>query len=196
MAKKPSPPLGKRFEEAFILANQLHSSQTRKASSAPYISHLLSTAALVLQNGGDEDEAIAALLHDAAEDQGGEKTLGLIREKFGEKIATIVDECSDTYATTKPPWRKRKEDHIVRMKQASPSSHRVMLADKLHNARALLRELRAKGEGAWILSSGGKEGILWYYRTLHEVLGQTNKGYLWQEFGRVIEEIERVAGIK
>jgi len=196
MTSKTSPQLGKRFEEALILANQLHAGQKRKGTHVPYISHLLSTAALVLQDGGDEDEAIAALLHDAVEDQGGEEKLALIRKKFGEKIATIVDECSDTDVTPKPPWRKRKEDHITRLQSASSSTHRVMLADKLHNARALLRELRDQGEAAWEVFRGGKEGMLWYYRTTHEILGKTNQGYLWQEFGRVIAEIERIAGVE
>jgi (p)ppGpp synthase/HD superfamily hydrolase len=195
MANNDSPQLGKRFEEALILANQLHAGQMRKGSNTPYISHLLSTAALVLQDGGDEDEAIAALLHDAVEDQGGEETLALIHDKFGEKIANIVDECSDTYETPKPPFRKRKENHIARLQKASPATCRVMLADKLHNARSLLHSLRDQGEAAWEISSGGKEGMLWYYRTLHEILGKRNQGYLWQEFGRVLEEIERLAEI-
>lgn len=195
MTNKPSPQLGKRFEEALLLANQLHTDQIRKGSKTPYISHLLGTAALVLQDGGDEDEAIAALLHDAVEDQGGEETLALIRDKFGEKIAKIVDDCSDTNTTPKPPWRKRKEDHIARLKEASASTHRIMLADKLHNARALLRTLRDHGEATWEIFRGGKDGVLWYYRTLHKVLGETNQGHLWQEFGGVIEEIERIAEI-
>lgn len=195
MSNNDSPRLGKRFEEALILANQLHAGQIRKWSNIPYIAHLLSTAALVLQDGGDEDEAIAALLHDAVEDQGGEKTLALIRDKFGERIAKIVDECSDTDTIPKPPWRKRKEEHIARLQKASQSTHRVMLADKLQNARALLKSLRTHGEAAWDVFRGGKDGLLWYYRTTYEVLGKTNQDYLWQEFGRVLEEIERLAGI-
>jgi (p)ppGpp synthase/HD superfamily hydrolase len=194
MVKNDNPRLGRRFEEAFALANRLHQDHVRKASQIPYISHLLSVTALVLQDGGDEDEAIAALLHDAVEDQGGEQTLALIREKFGDKVAKIVYECSDSFTTPKPPWQKRKEEHIARLKNASPSAHRVMLADKLHNARALLRELRAKGDKAWELSKGGQKGMLWYFHTIHETLGETNRGYLWQELERVIEEIERLAG--
>jgi (p)ppGpp synthase/HD superfamily hydrolase len=194
MAKKDSPPLGRRFEEAFALANQLHQDHVRKGSEAPYISHLLSVTALVLQDGGDEDEAIAALLHDAVEDQGGEKTLALIRKRFGNKVAEIVYECSDAFTTPKPPWQERKEGHIERLKEASPATCRVMLADKLHNARAILREFREKGDAAWELSKGGKEGMLWYFHTIHEVLGETNQGYLWQELGRVIEELERLTG--
>jgi (p)ppGpp synthase/HD superfamily hydrolase len=195
MAQTETPTLGRRFEEAFALANQLHQDHVRKASDSPYISHLLSVTALVLQDGGDEDEAIAALLHDAVEDQGGEQTLALIRERFGDKIAEIVYECSDAFTIPKPPWQSRKEEHIERLKKASPSAHRIMLADKLHNARALLRELRAKGEEAWELSKGGREGMLWYFRTMHALLGESNRGYLWEELGRVIEEIERITGV-
>jgi (p)ppGpp synthase/HD superfamily hydrolase len=195
MPETSSTVLGARFEEAFLLANRLHTGHTRKAGEFPYVSHLLSVAALVLQDGGDEDEAIAALLHDAAEDQGGEETLALIGEKFGRKIAEIVEECSDTFEIPKPPWKERKEAHVAHLARASTSAHRVVLADKLHNARALLRELRARGEATWDLFKGGKEGMLWYFHAIHEVLGETNKGYLWEEFGRVIEEIERIAGV-
>lgn len=193
MAKAKQPPLGERFEEAFLLANRLHAEQKRKISGAPYMSHLLSVAALVLQDGGDEDEAIAALLHDAVEDQGGEEILEIIRERFGEKVAQIVEDCSDTLVIPKLPWRDRKETHIARIKNASPQSIRVVLADKLHNARALLRELRTQGEPVWDSFNGKKEGTLWYYRTLHNTLGETNKGYLWTEFSRVFEQIEQLA---
>lgn len=193
MTELKQPPLGERFEEAFLLANRLHAEQKRKISGAPYMSHLLSVAALVLQDGGGEDEAIAALLHDAAEDQGGEETLALIKEKFGEKIAQIVEDCSDTFEIPKPPWKDRKEAHIARIKKVPPPSIRVILADKLHNARALLRELRAQGDGVWDSFTGNKEGTLWYYRTLHNTLGEPNQGYLWTEFGRVLEQIEQLA---
>jgi (p)ppGpp synthase/HD superfamily hydrolase len=193
MTELKQPLLGKRFEEAFLLANRLHAEQKRKTSGAPYMSHLLSVTALVLQDGGGEDEAIAALLHDAAEDQGGEETLALIQEKFGEKIAQIVEDCSDTFEIPKPPWKGRKEAHIARIRKASPPSIRVILADKLHNARALLRELRTQGEAVWDSFTGNKEGTLWYYRTLHNTLGETNQGYLWAEFGHVLEQIEQLA---
>ena len=193
MTELKQPLLGKRFEEAFLLANHLHAEQKRKTSGAPYMSHLLSVAALVLQDGGDEDEAIAALLHDAAEDQGGEETLEIIKERFGEKVATIVGDCSDTFEIPKPPWKDRKEAHIARIKNASPPSIRIILADKLHNARALLRELRTKGETVWDSFTGKKEGTLWYYRTLHKTLGEIDQGYLWEEFGRVLEQIDQIA---
>lgn len=192
MIDNHTPALGPRFEGAFLLASKLHARQIRKTNGVPYLSHLLSVTALVLQDGGNEDEAIAALLHDAPEDQGGEETLALIREQFGANVAQIVEECSDTFAVPKPPWRARKQAHIIRLKSASPSIHRVMLADKLHNSRALLRQLRLDGQAAWGNFKGGKRGTLWYLQTMRQVLGEHNQGYLWEEFGRTLEEIERL----
>ena len=186
--------LGPRFQEALAMAANLHAAQKRKMTGVPYISHLLSVTALVLQGGGDEDEAIAALLHDAAEDQGGEQTLAVIREKFGDKVADIVASCSDTFVSPKPPWRERKQDHIEHLRGASPAVHRVVLADKLHNARSLLRDLRENGGEMWDFFKGGKEGTLWYFNSLYEVLSETCEGYLLEELGRVIVQIEELAG--
>ncbi len=188
-----NPILGERFEEALQLAARLHQSQTRKTNGVPYISHLLAVSALVIQDGGSEDEAIAALLHDAAEDQGGDETLTIIREKFGENAARIVAACSDTLEEPKPPWRERKEKHIEHIRHASPSVHRVTLADKLHNARSVLRDLRKMGSALWGNFNGGKAGTLWYYRTLYENLAESNQGYLIEELGRVIDQIEKLA---
>lgn len=193
MSETNHPLLGPRFGQAFDLANQLHAGQLRKASRVPYIAHLMAVCALVLQQGGDEEEAIAALLHDTAEDQGGEQTLELIRGQFGEQIAQIVEECSDTFEVPKPPWRARKQAHLTKLETALPATQRVMLADKLHNSRALLRDLRREGAAAWDKFNGGKEGTLWYYRAAHAALGQHHKGYLWEEFGRVLAEIERLS---
>jgi (p)ppGpp synthase/HD superfamily hydrolase len=184
--------LGPKFEEAFIFANRVHAEQTRKTSGIPYISHLMSVAALVIQDGGSETEAIAALLHDAAEDHG-EEVLEEIREQFGEEVAQIVEDCSDTFEVPKPPWEVRKKAHIAKLRKASPSTHRVVQADKLHNARSLLRELRIKGEDAWDYFNGGKHGTIWYYNAMYEVLGQYHQGYLWWELSRVVERIERLA---
>ena len=116
----------------------------RKGSQTPYIAHPLGVASLVLEDGGDEDEAIAALLHDAPEDQGGLETLEQIRIRFGERVASIVDGCTDTYETPKPPWRRRKDDYLAHLPTASPSVWRVSLADKLHNARTILVDLHAR----------------------------------------------------
>ncbi|UCF28016.1 MAG: HD domain-containing protein, partial [Chloroflexota bacterium] len=127
-----------RFEEALIYAARLHAEQKRKRSSVPYFAHLLGVTSLVLEDGGEEDEAIAALLHDAVEDQGGVETLMDIRLKFGSEVADIVDALTDSYTDPKPPWRERKEAFIASIRTASPAVIRVSLADKVYNARATL----------------------------------------------------------
>ena len=119
--------LSKRFEEALVYTLGLHATQMRKGTDVPYASHLLSVAALVLEDGGSEDEAIAALLHDAVEDQGGPRTRDEIGRRFGEEVARIVDGCTDTDETPKPPWRKRKESYIESMRCAAPEVRRVLL---------------------------------------------------------------------
>jgi (p)ppGpp synthase/HD superfamily hydrolase len=158
--------LSDRFGQALLFAFQLHQRQQRKGSQTPYIAHLLGVTALVLEDGGDEDEAIAALLHDAPEDQGGLATLEEIRQRFGERVAGIVDGCTDTYETPKPPWRQRKEDYLTHLRTATPSIWRVSLADKLHNARTILVDLHSQGGQVWQRFNGGKAGSLWYYRSL------------------------------
>lgn len=185
--------LSERFEEALRLATQLHAGQKRKKSKTPYIAHLLSVTALVLEAGGDEDVAIAALLHDAVEDQGGLETLEQIRGQFGERVANIVDVCTDSYTTPKPPWRERKEAYIAHLREATPEAQLVSLADKLHNARAILRDLRQRGETTWDKFNGGKEGTLWYYNTLLEVLQESIDNTLVNELERVVVEIGQLA---
>jgi (p)ppGpp synthase/HD superfamily hydrolase len=185
--------LGARFEQAFALASRLHAGQTRKQSPVPYIAHLLGVAALVIEDGGDEDEAIAALLHDAPEDQGGEETLALIEEQFGERVARIVADCSDTFEKPKPPWRERKQTHLARLGDTEPDTCRVMLADKLYNARTILNDLHREGDAAWEKFNGGKQGTLWYYREMHALLSARLPGELADQLGRVIEEIERLS---
>lgn len=182
-----------RFEAALVFAARLHAKQNRRGSGVPYISHLLSVAALVLEDGGDEDEAIAALLHDAVEDQGGKRTLKKIHRRFGEKVARIVDGCTDTDKTPKPPWRKRKESYIAHIRHAPPEVRRVSLADKLHNSRAILADLRRYGDEVWKRFTGGKEGTLWYYRTLVQSYREAGNSYLLEELERVVSELERLA---
>lgn len=183
--------LSSRFDEALIFANRTHAQQKRKHSGAPYLAHVLGVTALVLEDGGSEDEAIGALLHDAAEDQGGEQMLATIREKFGAKIEQIVRECSDTLASPKPPWRKRKEQHLEVLRTALPETIRIMQADKVYNARNLQRSLIEHGPQAWQKFKGGREGTLWYFRQMHTLLSQTRSGYLMMELGRLIEILER-----
>ena len=184
--------LSDSFEEALVYAHKLHRKQSRKGANIPYISHLLSVAALVLENGGDEDEAIAALLHDAVEDQGGKATREAILNMFGKRVTEIVDGCTDADTIPKPPWRERKEQYIERLRHASSSVRRVALADKLHNARSILRDLSRDGEAIWDKFKGRKEGTLWYYRTLLEVFLETEAdSWLVQELNRVVGELEK-----
>jgi GTP pyrophosphokinase len=163
-----SIPLSQRFEEALVYANQLHATQTRKGSGTPYVSHLLAVASLVIEAGGDEDTAIAALLHDGPEDQGGHATLAVIRQRFGDRVADIVAACSDTFENPKPPWKQRKRDYLAHLPHAAPDTLLVSCADKLHNARAILRDYRDCGDQLWQRFNGGREGTLWYYRELVE----------------------------
>ncbi len=190
----PSPKLSSRFEEALCYAAHLHARQTRKASEIPYIAHLLSVCALVLEAGGDEDEAIAALLHDAVEDQGGTETLEAIRKRYGDRVAAIVSGCSDAFETPKPPWRERKERYLKHLQYASASVRRVSLADKVHNARSILRDLQLNGETTWAKFKGGKEGTLWYYQSLLEIFQQQESNSLVHELARVVAEIKHLSG--
>ena len=182
--------LTRRFEEAFLYAAELHSTQVRKGSSVPYISHLMSVAGLTLEYGGGEDEAIAALLHDAVEDQGGEPTREEILKRFGPRVSGIVDGCTDTDQEPKPPWRPRKEEYIAHLRQAPLEVRLVSACDKLHNARSLVRDYRIYGEAIWSRFSGKREGMLWYYRTLVGALGCDGIESLVAELDRVVTELE------
>jgi GTP pyrophosphokinase len=183
-----------RFEDALVYAHQLHARQKRKGTHIPYIAHLLAVTATVIENGGTEDEAIAALLHDAVEDQGGAKTRGEIRQRFGENVAIIVDGLTDTDQTPKPPWRKRKEDYIAHLGHASPAVILVSLADKLHNAQSILRDYRLVGEKVWERFNGGKDGTLWYYHALVEAFRARGQfTLLVDELDQAVREMERLA---
>lgn len=189
-----SRPLSRRFEEALIMAFRLHHDQKRKSTDIPYIAHLLGVTSLVLEAGGGEDEAIAALLHDAAEDQGGQKTLAAIRAKFGDHVAQIVEACSDTFSTPKPPWEKRKQSYLVHLHEADPDTRLVSLADKLHNCRDILLTYRLIGEATWDRFKGGKQGTLWYYRELDRIFMATGNDAHTHEFHRVFVELAELAG--
>ena len=184
-----------RFEEALILAVRLHADQTRKGTDIPYVAHLLAVASIVLEHGASEDEAIAALLHDAAEDQGGRATLEKVRDGFGDSVAEIVAGCTDSWTIPRPPWRKRKETYIAHLRGASASVRLVSAADKLHNARTILADYRVLGESLWSRFNGRREGTLWYYRSLIEVLRDTGPASIVEELDRVASEIERLASI-
>jgi (p)ppGpp synthase/HD superfamily hydrolase len=186
------PLLSDQFQEAFNYAFKLHRNQIRKGSYIPYLSHLMAVAALVLESGGDEEEAIAALLHDAVEDQGGFDTLLQIRELFGERVASIVEECTDSFSIPKPPWRDRKLDYLQRLEHASPSALRVSLADKLHNIRSLSSAYFRDGEEIWKRFRGGKEGTMWYYHQLSTTFHKHGETQMLTEFDRVLGRLDRL----
>lgn len=185
--------LTERFEEALVLAAQFHARQLRKGTTIPYIAHLLAVTSLVLENGGNEDEAIAALLHDAVEDQGGADARETIRRLFGDDVTAIVDGCSDTDIVPKPPWRERKERYIAHLRTASPSMRLVSAADKLHNVRSILADYRMLGEVLWRRFNGGKAGTLWYYRAVTDTLREVGPSPLIDELDRTLTELERLA---
>lgn len=186
--------LGERFRLALVFASRLHEDQARKGSGVPYMSHLLAVTSLVLENGGDEDEAIAALLHDAVEDRGGNEVLEQIRGGFGARVAEIVKGCSDCEGSPKPPWRERKEAHLKHLAGANGSVLLVTSADKLHNARCYLADYREQGEALWPRFRGGKDGTLWYLRSFVELARERGPRKLVAELDLVVSELERLAG--
>ena len=166
--------LGPRFADALQLAHELHAGQTRKASDIPYVSHVLAVAATVLEYGGTENAAIAALLHDAVEDCGGTVTAELIRQRFGDHVAALVLGCSDTTETPKPPWRERKTRYLEHLVEAPAEVLLISAADKLHNLNSLLREERRHGNELWSFFRAGKEGTLWYFESLIAIFRRTS----------------------
>ncbi|MBI3695772.1 MAG: HD domain-containing protein [Acidobacteria bacterium] len=186
--------MNSRFQDALVYAAGLHADQKRKGTGIPYVAHLLAVAGIVLSHGATEDEAIAALLHDAIEDQGGDATRRQILARFGPVVAEIVEGCTDTDQDPKPPWRPRKEAYIAHVRHASPSERLVSAADKLDNARSILRDYRAVGEAVWRRFTGGREGTLWYYRALVKAFRGAGSNALVEELDRVVTQIERVAG--
>lgn len=186
--------LTERFERALIFATRLHGDQRRKGSGAPYISHLIAVCALTIEYGGDEDEAIAGLLHDAIEDQGGESARVEILRKFGPRVTEIVEGCTDTDQSPKPPWRARKEAYVRHVAEASPSVRLVSACDKLHNARSLLMDYRVCGEKLWSRFTGGRDGTLWYYRAMVNALRAEGNSPVVDELDRVVGEFEALVG--
>ena len=182
-----------RFREALDYAYRLHENQNRKGTQIPYFAHLIGVTSLVLEDGGGEDEAIAAMLHDAVEDQGGLDTLSTIEDRFGERVAFIVASLTDTYESPKPDWRVRKESYISHLSKAPTEVRRVSLADKLHNARSILLSLQVEGEKTWFRFNGGKDGTLWYYDTLVEIFSTTGDDLMTDELSRVVSEIKKLA---
>ncbi|HUE56275.1 MAG TPA: HD domain-containing protein [Candidatus Udaeobacter sp.] len=192
-SRREKPFVTKPFIEALGYAALLHARQIRKRTTRPYIGHLLSVTSIVIEYGGDEEMAIAALLHDAVEDQGGLPRLREIRKKFGARVAHIVDGCTDAYTEPKPPWRQRKVAYIERVASESADVRLVSAADKLSNARETLQELRVHGDSVFEKFEGKKEGTLWYYRSLVEVFRKAGSNPLIDELDRVVAELESLA---
>jgi (p)ppGpp synthase/HD superfamily hydrolase len=187
------PLLGERFHRALAYADDLHRQQRRKGSGVPYVAHLLGVASLVLEDGGDEDEAIAALLHDAVDDQGGRPRLEEIKREFGPRVAKIVEGCTDAFELPKPEWRERKTKYIASVAAHDASVRRVSLADKLYNARAILLDYRRFGDSLWERFNADADQ-LWYYRELVSVFRATTDSPLVDELERVVSALEELAG--
>lgn len=194
-ALKETPPtvrLGPRFSEAVAFAVECHALQPRKGTGAPYVSHLLAVAAIVLENGGDEDEAMAGLLHDAPEDQGGHATLETIRQRFGEHVAEIVEGCSDTLESPKPDWRPRKERYVAHLPTASKSVRRVAAADKLHNLESLLFDVRTHGARAFdLFKTSTRNDQVWYYKACGEALVAAESSVLARRVAGAARRLEK-----
>lgn len=180
-----------RFCEAVALASRLHRGQFRKGNGSPYLSHLLGVAALVMDAGGDEDECIAALLHDAVEDQGGAPTAGIIRRRFGSRVAQAVEECTEDRSLGQS-WKDRKAASVRRVPKLTPSALLVLSADKLHNARSLAAALREAGSGVWARFHGGRAGTLWYYRAMADAIAAAGGGPLGRELEEAVRDLERI----
>ena len=182
--------MGERFTRALELAFELHSGQTRKGSGVPYFGHLLGVTAIVIETGGSEDEAVAALLHDAAEDQGGRETLERIRSEFGEDVGQIVESCSDSLGEPKPPWRERKRAYLEHLEDASEPALRVSLADKLHNVRTIVVDYRDLGEALWGRFNAERDEVLAYYRALAGIFSRRMPGALATELSETVAELD------
>lgn len=187
------PRLSPRFDDALAYASALHREQERKETGVPYVAHLIGVASIALEHGADEDEAIAALLHDAVEDQGGAAQLDAIGARFGERVASIVAGCTDSDVVPKPPWRARKEAYVSHLAQATRSVRLVSASDKLYNARAILADYRLLGDLLWQRFTGRRDGTLWYYRALTDAFEAAGRTALTDELARVVGELERLA---
>ncbi len=179
-----------RFDTALAFAARLHRDQRRKGSNIPYVSHLLGVASIAIELGADEDQAIAALLHDAVEDQGGAPMLAEIRTRFGDRVARIVADCTDSDVEPKPPWRARKEAYLAALAAKPADSLLVSLADKTHNARAIVDDLEIEGADVWQRFTGGRDGSLWYYRALADAFAVHTPGAGARRLGAIVTTME------
>ena len=188
-----------RFAAAMAYAHQVHHGQRRKGTGIPYIAHILGVAALALEYGADEEEAIAALLHDAAEDGGGEATLAEIRARFGDTVGDIVLGCSDSLVEDpedKLPWRERKENYLAHLEHASRSVCLVSAADKLHNVRSIIRDYNEHGDAIWERFQGRRDGTLWYYETVADMLIRRHRTQLTRDLQDDVDRLLKITNNK
>ncbi len=190
------PKLGPRLQRAFRYAAEKHAGQTRKQSAVPYLSHLMAVASLVLEAGGDEDMAIAALLHDVVEDCGGMPRLRDVRKQFGPRVAKMVEGCTDSFGEPKPEWMERKKNYLREVRRADVKTRLVSASDKLHNVRTILTDHRQHGEAVWTRFTGKKEGTLWYYRALSDEYQRRSPNRITRELEIAVAELELAAGQK
>ena len=193
------PQLTDRFDAAMLYAHAIHRDQQRKGNGSAYIGHLLGVASIVLDDGGTEDEAIGALLHDAAEDRGGREQLAQVRAKFGDTVAKIVEDCTDSWDTPKRPWRERKRGYVEHARTLPPSSLRVAAADKVHNAYAILRDLRNTGEQVWDRFNAPADDVIACYESIVKAFRDAQRGSprpckLVEELERIVKGIQREMG--
>jgi (p)ppGpp synthase/HD superfamily hydrolase len=192
-----SPLLGRRFGDALAYAHAAHRRQLRKGVGAPYIAHLLGVASLVIEAASEdgaltEDLAIAALLHDVAEDQGGRERLEDVARRFGPGVARVVEACSDSLEpdpAERPPWRQRKDAYLAHLEEADATVLRVSLADKLHNARSILLDYRTHGERLWSRFGTDTE-VSWYYGALAELFQRRLPGPQADELARTVATLD------
>jgi (p)ppGpp synthase/HD superfamily hydrolase len=191
-----APHLGPRLQKAFRYAAEKHAGQTRKQSAVPYLSHLMAVTSLVLEGGGDEGMAMAALLHDVVEDCGGMPTLREVRKLFGTRVAKIVEGCTDSFSDPKLPWIVRKEEYLKRLKHEDAETRLVSASDKLHNVRTVIADYRQDGESIWKRFSGGRDGTLWYYRALSDEFQRRKPNRITRELAIAVQELENTTGGK
>jgi (p)ppGpp synthase/HD superfamily hydrolase len=185
--------LGERFDQALLLAASLHRAQVRKVSGVPYVAHLLGVASLALEHGADEDQAIAALLHDAVEDQGGLPTAARIRDQFGARVHDLVMALTDTSEASKPPWRARKERYLEHLRSAPADVLLLSACDKLYNARAIVGDHARVGASLWSRFTGGRDGTLWYYRELAAIFRARGPQRLAALLGELADRMQTLA---
>ena len=183
-----------KYLEAYVYSYKLHKKQTRKGSNIPYFTHLSSVSNLIIENNGTTTQAIAGLLHDAVEDQGGAKTLAAIKRKFGPKVAKIVDQCSDTTIKPKPPWKTRKIKYIKDIKNKTQDTLLVSLCDKYHNANCILSDYQKVGEEIWGRFTASKQETLWYYESLYKEFKKYLKNHLEliKAYKNAVDEMKRI----